>query len=362
MTPQRRRMPASALNDRQLVMAYQNGTLDAYDEMYRRYHARVMHVCSRMLTSRLDAEEAAQETFLKAYQALPRFNGSYQLGAWLARIATNVCLDRIRLRSRSAVLVGLPSDHDMTDVERGPEELVAGGDHRLEEAIGGIYPLHAQALKLRAEGLSHEEIGERLDMTAAQVKALLHRARTSFRRAWDKAQGWALAPLFALRNLIDERYRAASAAGSNVVASSSALSPLMSERSAVAAAIVAAALTGLPSAPAPSTVTDGPPAVVRSADDDQRRAAFARTRHRAHSATAARGTAASGEQPPGEEANPLAAVQEELDKKQGDITKRTDPRKQPPPDDDGPLENPFGGKSVPKNARQLLDKVLSPTG
>ena len=76
------------MEDRELVIAFKAGDPDAYDEMYRRYSARVGSVCRRMLTNREDAQEATQETFLKAYLALPEFNGNYRLGAWLGRIAS----------------------------------------------------------------------------------------------------------------------------------------------------------------------------------------------------------------------------------------------------------------------------------
>src|SRR5438093_7880826 len=54
-----------------------------------------------MLGNYHDAEEATQETFLRVYQALPRFNGQYRLRPWIAKIATNVCLDMLRARTRS---------------------------------------------------------------------------------------------------------------------------------------------------------------------------------------------------------------------------------------------------------------------
>lgn len=240
------------LGDRDLVVAFQSGDEKAYDEVYRRYTGRVRRICVRMLGNTQDADEAVQETFLKAYQALGRFNGSYQLGAWLARIAANVCVDHVRFRARSARLVSLDADHETIKTEKGPEELFAGSDPRLETAIGNIQPLHAEALKLRAlGGLSHEEMAGKLSMTPAQVKALLHRARTSFKRAWDRAEALTLVPLFGLRSLMGDRSQEAHA-GSNLVGSSWSFSPLLAERVAASAVMVVVALTGAPSTPAPA--------------------------------------------------------------------------------------------------------------
>ncbi|MDQ3645484.1 MAG: RNA polymerase sigma factor [Actinomycetota bacterium] len=234
-------------SDRELVIAYKAGDRAAYDEMYRRYNARVMSVCTRLLANRQDAEEAAQETFLKAYQALPRFNGQYQLGAWLARIASNVCVDRSRAKARTATTVALPADDGVIDTGAGPEELVTGLDPRVEVTLGELVPIHARALHLRAvEGLSHEEMAGHLEMTPAQVKALLHRARTSFRRVWQKAEGWAFSPVLALVRFMNDRSEAASGAGSNIASAGYSFSPMLAERIVVSAAIVATAFSGLP--------------------------------------------------------------------------------------------------------------------
>ncbi|MGH2807194.1 MAG: RNA polymerase sigma factor [Actinomycetota bacterium] len=238
--------PTGAFSDRDLVIEFQAGCPDAYDEMYRRHQARVMRVCYRMLGNTADAEEAAQETFLKAYQALPRFNGQYQLGAWLTRIAANVCVDHLRVKSRTH-LVALPDGNGIEGTESGPEELVVGDHPRLEAAIQEVQPLHARALTLRAvEGLSHREIAGALRMSPDQVKALLHRARTSLRKAWDRAEGWALAPVLAFRSTFG---RSESAHTTPNLATVAPQFPYFVERVAASAVIVVVALTGLPSSP-----------------------------------------------------------------------------------------------------------------
>lgn len=228
--------------DRELVLQFQNGDEQAYVEIFKRYHGRVWGICRRMLPTAQDAEEASQETFLKAYQALGRFNGSFYLGAWLGRIATNVCVDHLRSKSKSN-LVALPEDQDDLVTERGPEEIVIGEHPRLHRAIQQIQPLHASALALRTlEGLSHQEIAGHLRMSPTQVKALLHRARNSLRKAWDKAEGWAVAPLFALRHLVNDRTGDAG----RLASVSPTAAPFIMERVAASAIIVAAALSGLP--------------------------------------------------------------------------------------------------------------------
>jgi RNA polymerase sigma-70 factor (ECF subfamily) len=233
----------ASLPDRELVLAFQAGEDDAFDHLYHRHRARVTAICRRMLGNRNDAEEAAQETFLKAFEALPRFNGRFHVGPWFARIATNVCVDHLRSRGR-AHLVALPKDGDELRIEEGPESLIAGRDLRVRRAIGQIQPTHARALVMRnLEGLSHREIGERMAMGPGQVKALLHRARRSLRRAWDKAQGWAVGPVMGMRVALSRGSENAHHAGAQLAGEAGGAAPIGGK---VAVVIVAATLSGLP--------------------------------------------------------------------------------------------------------------------
>jgi RNA polymerase sigma-70 factor (ECF subfamily) len=187
-----------SLSDRDLVVAFKQGDGRAYDEIYRRHSPKIRVVCSRRLGHAHDAEEALQETFLRAYQALPRFNGQYKLGAWLNRIAINVCIDELRHRTKAEIVQDL--QETALASELGPEEIVSSSRPEVIEALGELKPLHAWALRLRAvDGLSHEELAGRLQMSPSQVKALLHRARLSFKRVLRGASGWVLAPFAALR-------------------------------------------------------------------------------------------------------------------------------------------------------------------
>jgi RNA polymerase sigma-70 factor (ECF subfamily) len=232
-----------SLGDRELVLAFKQGDGSAYDEIFRRHHARVEVTCTRLL-GRQDAEEATQETFLRAFQALPRFNGQFYLSAWLTRIATNVCVDYLRSRSRTNLII-LP-DVPETSAQNGPEEIIGITSPRLERTMKEVQPSYAHALALRAlAGMSHTEMANRLAMSPQQVKALLHRARSSFKKAWDRAEGWAMAPLFALRNLMDER---SSSTGSSVAGASPFVTAMTVERVATSVLIVATALTAVPAA------------------------------------------------------------------------------------------------------------------
>src|SRR6266545_2365696 len=183
------------LDDRMLVLDFQAGNEGAFSEIHRRYSGLARHVCQRILRNADDAEEATQEAMLRVYQGLTRFNGRYALQPWVARIATNVSLDVTRARMRrpqtgDRTLMDLHeelrghSDDPLEALERGLER------ERVNEVLASLPGHHREALILREfEGRSHQEIGERLGLTPSQAKALIHRAKGSFRRAWEGVKG-----------------------------------------------------------------------------------------------------------------------------------------------------------------------------
>lgn len=346
----------AGLSDKELVIAFQAGDRRAYDEMFHRHRNRVRRTCGRILLNSADIEEATQETFVKAYQALGRFNGSYQLGAWLNRIATNVAIDHIRERSRSANLVALPIDREEDSVA-GPEEIVAGGDIRVTDALGEIQPSHATALKLRAvEGMSHQEMAGQLHMSPDQVKALLHRARRSFKRAWDKAENWAVAPLFFLRSLIpadNNDVTGASTHAPSLFMMSPSFMPMV-ERVAASALLVAVALSGSPAStetPRPTSIAKDQGALVATAPD-------------AHAREAQAGVERPSVERPAQAAEPTSAVDETVKHLEKLITDtkpepKRDDRGGPEPEDDGGLSNPGGASNdVARKAKRTVKKVL----
>lgn len=231
--------------DRELVIAFQRGDLDAYTEIYRRHRARVWAICRRLLHDSQDAEEATQETFLRSYRALARFNGNYQLGAWLARIATNICVDQIRGRARGPRVE--PTEELPASDDGSRTDVLVTEQIQLSKTLAEIQPLHAEALVMRAVGgLSHQEMAGALSMSTQQVKSLLHRARMSFRRAWQEASVFALAPLATLRDLVA---RARHQEPAQQLASGP-LTAITVERVAAAGMAAIIAISGMSSGPA----------------------------------------------------------------------------------------------------------------
>ena len=192
--PQTDGLPAGSPEDKELALAFKRGDKGAYQAIHDRYTQRVYGVCRRMLTNPADAQEAAQETFLRVYQALGRFNGRYQLGPWITRIATNVCLDQIRSRARrpsdpvpNEILL---LDESVVDHDSEPERAVIRNSEsrHVRKVLASLPPMHRAAIVLRDfEGLSYEEVAVALQITDGQAKALIHRARQNFKRSWTKS-------------------------------------------------------------------------------------------------------------------------------------------------------------------------------
>ncbi|MBI4729151.1 MAG: sigma-70 family RNA polymerase sigma factor [Acidobacteria bacterium] len=260
----------SALSDRDLVLAFQAGDLEAFAAIDRRHRPAVLRVCRRMLSNPQDAEDAAQEVMIRVLSGLGRFNGRYLLEAWVCRIAQNHCLDLIRRAARRPATVPVQAEdaaarHPVDDspvglvVERGEERAA------IVAALDRLPAHHRAALVMRElQGASHAEIAGALGTTSPRVKALLHRAKRGFRDVWAGEGRLArlLFPVAILRRL----------AGLARLERAESLSPVASVSTSAAAAAQGAS-TGIQSvgasavasntvAAAISTVASAAPAAV----------------------------------------------------------------------------------------------------
>ncbi len=181
----------AALDDRMLVLDFQAGDPEAFVEIHRRYGGLARRVCGRFLRNPQDVEEAFQETMVRVFQGLHRFNGRYALQPWVARIATNVSLDHVRAAARRPpVEEGSIHDDEWPDMADGPEEAYERLVQRdlVLSVLEDMPQNHRAALVLRElDGRSHREIATALGITPSQAKALIHRAKGSFRRGWLRA-------------------------------------------------------------------------------------------------------------------------------------------------------------------------------
>lgn len=220
--------PPAEADDQELTLAFQRGEDGSYQAIYDRCRDRVVNVCRRMLADRDDAEEAAQETFLRVYQGLARFNGRYELRAWATKIATNVCLDHLRGEARRPTD---PTPVEILDLEpsRGPQGsdpaallIRSHEDRRVRKLLWSLPPTHRAAIVLRDfEGLSYREIAIALELTEPRVKSLLHRARRGFRRSWAGGGALLLFPWRQLQRVINKARGVESTAEHSIQAAAS---------------------------------------------------------------------------------------------------------------------------------------------
>lgn len=164
-----------------------DGDGNAFEALVAAYEKNVYNLALRMTGNAQDAEDMAQEAFVKAYTSLPGFRGDSKFSVWLYRIVSNVCLDFLRRQNRrpaSSLSLededGEESQMDIPDESQSPEQLLERS--LTQEAVRrGLQSLSAeqrQILLLREiQGLSYEEIAETLDLEAGTVKSRIFRAR-----------------------------------------------------------------------------------------------------------------------------------------------------------------------------------------
>ncbi len=151
------------------------------------YEKNVYNVALQMTGNREDAQDMAQEAFLKAYSSLSSFRGDSKFSSWLYRIVANVCLDfkrRQSRRPRSSLTVeddeGESVELDIADESQSPETLLERKLTRdaVRRGLQELPPEQRQILLLREiQGLSYEEIGEVMDLEPGTVKSRIFRAR-----------------------------------------------------------------------------------------------------------------------------------------------------------------------------------------
>lgn len=162
-------------------MRARRGEGRAFSELVARYQDRVYRFLLRLTRVQEDAMDLTQETFMRAYQNLERWQPDTRFGTWLFRIARNLAFDRFR-RERIVEFVELDDDADFPDPSPGPEaELETAQRYRLlEHALGSLPVEHREIILLREiEGMSYDEIGQVLDLRAGTVKSRLARARAA---------------------------------------------------------------------------------------------------------------------------------------------------------------------------------------
>lgn len=179
----------SSDEDNALVATVLAGDVSAFDILYDRYAERVYRIIRGVLSDRDLARDVAQEVFLQAYKALPRFRRTARFGTWLYRIAINRAIDAGRSHGRLR-WSSLPATEDGRfgmdeDPAQGRSARVDADD--VEKTLASLTPMYRQILVLRyTEEMTIAEIAETLGCSNAAAKVRLHRARLKFKEIHER--------------------------------------------------------------------------------------------------------------------------------------------------------------------------------
>ena len=164
-----------------LLKKLRRGDEKAFERLVMEKQDKIYSVCMNMLKNVHDAQDAAQETFIKAYKAIRSFKGESSLDTWLTKIAVNTCLDAIRGRRDT---VDIDEAYDVADPNTPEGEYEADVRRRVvRQSLARLPSELRDVIVLKdIEGCSYEEISEILNLNLGTVRSRLHRAREKIKK------------------------------------------------------------------------------------------------------------------------------------------------------------------------------------
>ena len=181
------------MEENTLIERCQQGDLKAFDRLVDKYASWVYQIAFRMTNDRDDADDIAQEAFIRAFSAISKFKQRSSFSTWLYRIAVNVCHDELKRRKRAPQpMSALQSEDDSEDPiaqlaaneSSDPAEIVEARERQraVQQAIGSLPEHYRMVLILRdLQGLSYEEIAQVVGDRVGTVKSRINRARLALR-------------------------------------------------------------------------------------------------------------------------------------------------------------------------------------
>ena len=163
------------------------GDVNAFTNLVNAYQRPVYNLCYRMLGDMYEAEDAAQETFLRAYHNLKRYDDTRSFSTWLLSIAAHFCIDQIRKRRIRLISLDETPYLEPPDTNPGPEASLGQQEEqkRIQELLETLKPQdRAAVVMFYWYEFSYEEIADALGLSLSAVKSRLHRARLSLAETW----------------------------------------------------------------------------------------------------------------------------------------------------------------------------------
>ena len=175
------------------VLRAQQGSDEAFTQLVETYQKPVYNLCYRMLGEPEVAEDAAQETFLRAYQNLHRYDNSRSFGTWILSIAAHYCIDRLRKRKFSVFSIDAEDEDGMAYEVPDPaspdpeaESAKLEDRDRLHLLLKDLDETDRAAVVMRYwYDYSEVEIARSLNLTVSAVKSRLHRSRRALAELWQ---------------------------------------------------------------------------------------------------------------------------------------------------------------------------------
>lgn len=191
-------MSNTQADDRTLIERFKNGDEDAFDQLVRKYSNRAYSIAYGILANREDAEEVAQDVFIRIHRALPFFRGDSEFTTWMYRIATNLAKNKYRWNktrgskvtdSLNAPIEGTSGDdalyRDALDESLSPDEALQFKEleRRTTEELQNLPDMYREILVLRnIREMSYEDIAQMLSCKLGTVKSRIARAREELRK------------------------------------------------------------------------------------------------------------------------------------------------------------------------------------
>ena len=178
-----------ARDSAEFVSRLRAGDRRAFEELVRTQQHRVYGLALRMLGNAAEAQDVAQEAFLRAHRGLADFRGDARLSTWLYQIVSRLCLNRLAGSERRLARHGEEALAQVPDARPGPDQALERGEleEALHRAIAELPEERRIVVVLRdVEGLAYEEIAEVLELPVGTVRSRLHRARLDLKEKLER--------------------------------------------------------------------------------------------------------------------------------------------------------------------------------